>query len=93
MVASILGHVARAEKEPDQGEYSGRVAARLRAMRKKKKMSREELWYALKQQGRDIKVPALYAYENGSRKIDPDLYPFFAKALGFKSTRDFLPPE
>ena len=85
--------MARAEKDPDTSTFSGRVSMRLRQLRKKRAMSREQLWVKLSALGVEVSVPALYAYENGNRKIDPDDYPAFAKALGCKSVKDFLPPN
>lgn len=81
------------ERQPDTSTYSGRVAARIRELRKNRRMERSELHAALAQHGVKVSMPALYAYENGNRPVNPDHYPAFAKALGCKSVRSFLPAE
>lgn len=82
---------ARENREPDVTRYSGRVAARLRALRNAKRMSVDELRLALERHGVTLANSALYAYENGNRQINPDHYPALAKVLGVKSVREFLP--
>lgn len=84
---------AMKERQPNTTTYSGRVAARIRALRKKRRMDRTGLHAALAQHGVKVSMPALYAYENGNRPVNPDHYPAFAKALGCKSVRAFLPAE
>jgi ribosome-binding protein aMBF1 (putative translation factor) len=77
--------VGRARVEPDISTFSGRVAARIRALRDKHGVSVEELATRT-----GIEVATLYRYENGHRKPDPDLYPSLAKAFGL-SIAAFLP--
>ena len=89
----VARKMPRAEKDPDTSTYSGRIAARVRELRKKRGLSREELWVKLTAEGCHVGVPSLYNYENGRAKINPDDYPAFAKALGCKSVKDFLPPD
>jgi hypothetical protein len=84
---------AREEKQPDESIYSGRVAARIRYLRVRENMTREQLQAQLKRQGVSVSMPALYAYENGQRTLHSDHFPAFAKALGCKSVRAFLPAE
>lgn len=81
----------RENREPDVTRYSGRVAARVRALRIAKGMSVDELRLALERHGVVLVNSALYAYENGNRQINPDHYPALAKVLGVKSVREFLP--
>lgn len=81
----------RAEKDPDTSTYSGRIAARVRELRKKQRMSREEFWVKLDAIDCRVSVASLYAIENGNVRLNPDFYPAFAKALGCKSVREFLP--
>jgi len=83
----------REEKQPDESTYSGRVAARVRYLRVRENLSREQLQAQLKRHGVTVSMPALYAYENGQRSLHPDHFPAFAKALGCKSVRAFLPAE
>lgn len=79
-------------KKVDTREYSGRVAVRLRKYREKAGLSREQLWQALDAIGVEATVPTIYAWENGSRKIDPDHYPKLAKIFGVPLF-EFLPPK
>jgi ribosome-binding protein aMBF1 (putative translation factor) len=77
--------VGRKKREPDLTTYSGRVASRLRELREAKGWPVEKLAEKL-----GIKVRALYAYESGTRTLDPDLYPDVADAFRMK-LHDFLP--
>jgi transcriptional regulator with XRE-family HTH domain len=79
------------EKQPDTSTYSGRVAARIRALRKACDMDREQFRAALAKLGVDVALSTLYGWENGNTSPDPDRYPAIAKALRCKSVRDFLP--
>ena len=82
---------ARPNRQPDTTTYSGRIARRMRKLRKAKKMSIDEMRIALESAGVVMVNSALYAYENGNRQINPDHYPALAKVLGCESVRDFLP--
>lgn len=79
--------VGRQRKPVDTSEYSGRMALRLRELREAKGLTPEELADKVGVDWRTI-----YTYESRKRKIDPDLYPALAKALGCKSPSDFFPP-
>ena len=87
------GMAAMNERDPNTSTYSGRVAARIRKLRKDRQMERSELHAALERYGVKVSMPSLYAYENGNRPVNPDHYPAFAKALGCKSVRAFLPAD
>ena len=78
--------MGRKKREPDLTTYSGRVAHNLRTIRTNRGWTVDELAEKL-----GIKARALYAYENGTRSLDPDLYPFVARAFRMKLL-DFLPP-
>lgn len=77
--------LGRARVEPDTRTFSGRVAARIRALRDKRGMTVDDLADKI-----GIEPSTLYGYESGSRKPDPDLYPKFAEAFGISVTA-FLP--
>lgn len=77
--------VGRARVEPDISTFSGRVAARIRALRDKHGMSVEDLARKV-----GVGVQTIYGYETGKRKTDPDLYPKIASAFGLSVTA-FLP--
>lgn len=81
----------RSEKEPDTTTYSGRVAARIRMLRKRAGMTREQFHAALAKHGLTVALSNVYAWENGNKGVNPDHYPAIAKALGCKSTRSLLP--
>ncbi|MDE2106961.1 MAG: helix-turn-helix transcriptional regulator [Patescibacteria group bacterium] len=84
--------MARPEKKVNRKPYSGRVAARLRAMRKERRWSDEKLWLALRGAGADISMSTLRSWQNGNRLIHPDEYPAIAKAFGVELF-EFLPPK
>lgn len=79
--------VGRARSEPDLSTYSGRVAARVRALREKRRMAVDDLADDI-----GVAVQTMYGYENGKSRIPTDLLPAFAKAFGM-SVRAFLPEE
>lgn len=79
--------VGRARSEPDLTRYSGRVAARARALRERRGWSVPELAHKL-----DIGVQTVYGYENGKRDIPADRFPDFAAVFGL-TVRAFLPNE
>lgn len=84
--------VARPEKKANKKPYSGRVAARLRAMRKHRRWSDETLWLALRDAGVDVSMSTVRSWQNGNRLIHPDEYPGIAKAFGVPLF-EFLPPK
>lgn len=77
----------RQRSDVDESTYSGRLAVRVRTLREAKGLTVEELAKKAK-----INPKALYAYEQGVRKLSPDLYPKLAKALGCTSPDEFFPP-
>lgn len=94
------------KREPDTDYYSGRVAARLRELRRAKGWNSEELREqfaaAIKELGLDLTVPAensLRAYEIGRRgkrgrdamDLPSDYYPVVAKIYGYATARGWLP--
>lgn len=79
--------VGRARVEPDTDKYSGRVAARVRALRDKRGWSVEELAHKV-----GVADQTMYGYESGKRDIPPDLYPDLADAFGV-TVRAMLPNE
>ena len=79
------------EKKINTATYSGRVSARIRALRLERGLDMERLRDALNRLGFRIKLSTLYGWENGNKRPNPDKYPALAKALGCKSVRDFLP--
>ena len=82
----------RPSKEPDTSQFSGRIAARIRAERERIGLSVEELAAKIEGAGYSIAAPTLYHWENGNRRPDLDALPFIAKALRLRLS-DFLPPK
>ena len=73
--------------EPDTTMYSGKFAARLRALREKAGLSVEDLVKAT-----GIPRGTLYNWEAGIRMPPIDTFPILAKALKVK-VRTLLPDE
>lgn len=84
-----------AKKPVATDNYSGRVAARLRALREERGWTVADLAERLNRQlPKDKRVAnsTLHSWDNGSRTADPDYYPAFAKVFGL-SIRGLLPSE
>lgn len=83
------------EREIDTSTYSGRVAARLRTLRKERDWTISTLTEAINRRLKgDAKVAAstVHGWDNGNRKIDPDYYPMLATIFGL-TVADFLPKK
>lgn len=79
--------LGRQRAEVDDSQYSGKIAVRVRALREAKAMTVHQL-----ADKAGVTHQAMYAYEQNTRTMPPDLYPVVAKALGCKSLADFFPP-
>jgi hypothetical protein len=88
----MAGSMAKPQKKADKSSYSGRVAARLRSLKKARKWNDDALWLALRQAGADVSVSTIRSWQNGNRLIHPDEYPAIAKAFGVP-IREFLPDK
>jgi transcriptional regulator with XRE-family HTH domain len=89
------GSAVPAKKDVKTDTYSGRVAARLRELRDAKGWTVLELTEKINLQLRKDKRVApstVHGWDNGSRKLDPDMYPVVA-AVFRMSVRHFLPSE
>src|SRR5690349_4375696 len=82
--------VAREPKTPDKTTYTGRCAIRIRAERKRRGMSVDELRDGMNRHGYSISTSNLYAWERGMVNIDLNAIPAISKALGV-SPHDLLP--
>lgn len=88
--------VAPRAKEVDKSTYSGRVAARVRELRDAEGWTVADLCERVNRRLsanglKEVGQSTVHGWDNGSRKIDPDLYPLLAKI--FKLTvPEFLPP-
>lgn len=86
------GFVGRKKKEPDLSTYSGRVAARLRALREGKRLSPEDMVDRLGERGIRLTITSYYRYESGTHSLPLDYLPDVAHVFGM-TVRAFLPPE
>lgn len=83
-----------ARKEPDLGTYVGRVAARIRKLREKARMSVEEFAGRVsKEAGTTISISTAYGWENGNNTPNLKMLPAIASALGVRKARNVLPDE
>lgn len=84
--------VPRERSEVDTSTYSGRVAARIRAVIDEKGVPIKALVDAIQAAGHKASERTVFAYLNNTRTLHPDLYPAVAKALKVKLA-DLLPPK
>lgn len=90
MAGSLKGaSVSPPRKEPDKKKYSGRLAARIRALREKADMTIEQLAGDMQRAGYEISAPTLYHWENGQRQPQLDALPYVAKVLRVELTELF----
>lgn len=82
-----------ARKPADETTYSGRFAARLRALREKTGMTGQEAARAVKACGYECSERSFYSWESGDRSPPLDAFPAIATALKVKRIRDLLPTE
>lgn len=93
---SVVDNVAMPPKRKiDTTRYSGRIAARLRSLREERgwlvgKLA-EEINRLLPADSR-VAVSTVHHWDNGGRKLDPDLYPILAKVFGM-TVAEFLPKK
>lgn len=83
----------REEKEPDTTTYGGRIAKRIRELRKRAGFTVASFHAALDKQGIKVSQSTVYGWENGNVGIDPNHYPAIARALHLTSVRTLLPNE
>lgn len=79
------------KRKIDTKRYSGRVAARVRALREERGWLVQDLAKAVNDLLiKPVAVSTVHGWDNGSSKIDPDLYPTLARVFGLKLS-EFLP--
>lgn len=85
--------VGREESEVDDSTYAGRLAVRIRSLRKSRGWTVDKLAKLITRAGYKVSTPNLYAWENG--RIEPQLnaVPAITKAFRMDSIADLLPPE
>lgn len=83
----------RESKQPDSRLYSGRLAARIRAIRQANGLSVEDVAERMRRAGYDISAPTLYGWENGNRAAPLDAMPALARALKVDDLHELLPPR
>lgn len=83
------------KRKIDTTKYSGRIAARLRALREERGWTVATLAEEINRhlpEGQEAAPSTAHSWENGSRKIDPDLYPVLARVFRMK-LYEFLPAK
>lgn len=83
--------VPRDENEVDSSRYAGRVAVRIRTLRKELGLTVEQLAKNVTKAGYTLAKTTLYHWENGTREPQLDALPALAKAL--KTTVHGLLPD
>ena len=87
----------RPKNEPDLTTYAGRVAARLRYLRERRNWTIADVQEMLADEGHQVPVSTLYAYERGKSGGGVDLpyhlIPVFAGLFGFKTAAGWLPDK
>lgn len=84
-----------AKAEIDTSTYSGRVAARLRALRESHGWTVADLRRHINARlpkEQQLAVSTAHSWDNGTRTIDPDFYPLLARLFGL-TVRKFLPAK
>ena len=84
---------AAPKKDPDLSTYSGRFAARLRALRESTGMSGQEFAKALVSAGYQIAERTYYRWETGVAEPPYDALPVLAKLLKQSSPRLLFPSK
>lgn len=90
---ATMGGSMPPKSDIDTSTFSGRVAARLRELREAKGWTVAELQERINNRlakERRVAQSTVHGWDNGSRKIDPDLYPLLASIFQ-KSVRTFIP--
>jgi len=83
------------KRKIDTTKYSGRIAARVRALREERGWTVAKLAEEINRHLSEEEAAApstAHSWENGSRKIDPDLYPVLARVFRMK-LYEFLPAK
>lgn len=97
MVAAVskTGRAMPAKKTVKTDSYSGRIAARLRELREARGWTVADVAERLNRTlPKDMMLAngTLHNWDNGTRKVDPDYYPYLAAVFGI-SPRSFVPAE
>lgn len=81
------------KRKIDTKRYSGRVAARMRALREERGWLVRELAVEINRllpPAKRVEASTVHGWDNGNRTIDPDLYPTIARVFSL-SIAEFLP--
>lgn len=81
------------KRKIDTTKYSGRIAARLRKLREERGWLVNDLAAAINRllpADQRVAVSTVHHWDNGGRRLDPDLYPIVARAFGL-TVAEFLP--
>lgn len=87
------GSMPRPPQEPDESTYFGRVALRLKHLRKAAKLDHEHAAGAITKAGYGVTASTIYRWEQGRTQPHVEAFPAIAKAYRLKTIRDILPKE
>jgi hypothetical protein len=85
--------MARPTRGPDESTYTGRFAARLKALRVKAGFDHKQAAEAITKAGWPVSVPTIYKWEQGRAFPHYVALPFVAAAYGLESPRAVLPRD
>lgn len=83
---STIARVGRRRTEPDQSTYSGRLAARVRSVRRRKGIEVKDMAERL-----GIAAATLYQYESGRREIPVSIAVAIGQICELKGDGDIFP--
>lgn len=92
VTATKVGEMPRKPAKPKLDTYSGRLGARIRALRNEKGWSVERFWQQLDRAGIKASVATINSWEAGRTAMHLDDVPKVAKVFGI-AVLDFLPPK
>lgn len=83
----------RPANEPDKQQFAGRLAARLRMLREKLKLTPADAAEVITKAGYKVSAPTIYRWEQGNSSPHVEAFPAIAEAYQLKSVRALLPDE
>lgn len=83
----------RPATEPDDSEYLGRVAKRLKELRERAGLDADEAASAITRAGYQVKSSSVYRWERGETQPHFSALPAIAKAYRLSTCRLVLPNE
>jgi transcriptional regulator with XRE-family HTH domain len=85
--------MARPPVEPDESEYLGRVAKRLKGFRERAGLDADQAALAITRYGYEVTPGTVYRWERGDTQPHLEAFPAITKAYRLSSIRLILPNE